>query len=502
MATAELNRTIELENIGPVEHLTLPVPAQGGVVVIRGRNGRGKTKTLDAVQSLATGKGKLEPRDGTLAGRVEGFGATIKVGRSTRRTGELEVVSLEGRLSIADLVDPGMVDPGAADNARIKALVQLTGTKANPALFYDLVENGREEFDALVPENPTDDLIVLASHVKRKIEAAARTEEHAAENADSLARAHREQFAEVDLTAPHDVTALQQRLQEATLAQDRLVNLAKTSRDAHDRAIDAETAIREAREQYSGPTIEAATEAVKHAQAAANARRDEMVAARDALAAAQKAFEHAETAYVRADSEVSASLAVKQAAESHESTLAKWKEQASAALPNLIGQAELTDAQRAVDDARAAIEQGIKVAAAIHAKAKHEDARETAKQHRKRAESLREAASGVDGVLSEVVTKAGVPLLIKDGRLICETKRGETFFADLSMGERWKIALDIAIECVGEHGLITLPQEAWEALDPINRGEIAKHVEGRGVVVLTAEASDNEELEAEVYAAS
>ena len=40
--------------------------------------------------------------------------------------------------------------------------------------------------------------------------------------------------------------------------------------------------------------------------------------------------------------------------------------------------------------------------------------------------------------------------------------RSATFYADLSSGERWRIALDIAIQAVGTGGLLVIPQEAWE----------------------------------------
>lgn len=80
------------------------------------------------------------------------------------------------------------------------------------------------------------------------------------------------------------------------------------------------------------------------------------------------------------------------------------------------------------------------------------------------------------------------------------TKRGETFFNDLSAGERWKIALDVAIDAVGERGLIPLAQEAWEGLDPVNRRLIADHVRGRKVTVITAQC-DAGELRAEPFEA-
>ena len=98
-----------------------------------------------------------------------------------------------------------------------------------------------------------------------------------------------------------------------------------------------------------------------------------------------------------------------------------------------------------------------------------------------------------------MVARSGSPLRVEAGRLVLDTHRGATYFADLSHGERWKIALDIGIDAVGENGVLTIPQEAYESLDPVNRRSIAEHVYGRGVVIITAEASEDEVLTAEVF---
>jgi len=90
-------------------------------------------------------------------------------------------------------------------------------------------------------------------------------------------------------------------------------------------------------------------------------------------------------------------------------------------------------------------------------------------------------------------------LRVEAGRLVRATRRGATYFSDLSHGERWRIALDVAIEAVGQRGVLVIPQGAWEGLDPDNRAAIADHVRGRGAVVLTAEATNGEAVSAEVY---
>jgi DNA repair exonuclease SbcCD ATPase subunit len=181
-------KTIEISDIGPVEHVSIPVPESGGVVVLKARNGRGKTNTLQAVETIATGKGSLSVRDGALRGEVSGWGAKVTVGRSTRRTGELEVYTLEGKLSIADLVDPGLKSDEAADARRIRALASLTADKVDASRFFELL-GGKDAFLEIVSPSAMegDDWVAVADKIKRDIEREARKEEALAEHADGLA---------------------------------------------------------------------------------------------------------------------------------------------------------------------------------------------------------------------------------------------------------------------------------------------------------------------------
>ena len=114
----------------------------------------------------------------------------------------------------------------------------------------------------------------------------------------------------------------------------------------------------------------------------------------------------------------------------------------------------------------------------------------SAKEYAEEAKDLREKAKQTDEVLSEIVGEIpSCPLRVIDGRLVTDTERGATFYSDLSAGERWRIALDIAIQAVGTGGLLVIPQEAWEGLDPANRAAIDAQAKGAQVVVLTAECS-------------
>src|SRR5690606_5567099 len=72
----------------------------------------------------------------------------------------------------------------------------------------------------------------------------------------------------------------------------------------------------------------------------------------------------------------------------------------------------------------------------------------------------------------------------------------------LSEGERWRLALDLAIEALGDgDAVLSISQSAWEGLDGNARRAINEHARSRGTVIVTAEA-DHEvvgELRAEVF---
>ena len=95
--------------------------------------------------------------------------------------------------------------------------------------------------------------------------------------------------------------------------------------------------------------------------------------------------------------------------------------------------------------------------------------------------------------LSSIIGDLGIPLRVAGNRLVTETHRGpNTPYGELSSGERWRIALDLAVSVAGTRTLFTIPQEAWEGLDPVNREAIAAQAQERGVTIITAECSEDE----------
>lgn len=485
---------IKLENVGPIKHLSFPVPENGGLVVLRARNGRGKTRGLEAIDSAITGRGKIDVRDGALSGSVEAFGARIAIGRKTTRTGELECSILDGKFNVADLVDPGLKAADAADARRIKALVQLANVLPSADLFYELV-GGRESFERHIGTNAlaADDLVVMADRIKRDLEAAARKEESQAEHAEGRARGCREAAEGVDVAGECDPTKLDATWQAAVRHESKLSAEADAAKQATNTAREARYSLEDAEEKYDGPSLAKCLDAEQSAESAVVRRETAVRELEKQLTTAKSDFESARVEYSHA-------IRARKTAEEHEAMIAEWRKQIAASIPTAPPAEAITKASEAVQAARQAVEQGGVVRRAKEQVAAAEKHTDEAQGHRQAADKLRNAARGTDEVLSQVVAKSGTALRVEAGRLVLETSRGTTYFADLSHGERWKIALDIAIDAVGERGVFTIPQEAFESLDSQNRNMIAEHLAGSKVVVVTAEASDDEEIQAEVYA--
>jgi len=165
---------------------------------------------------------------------------------------------------------------------------------------------------------------------------------------------------------------------------------------------------------------------------------------------------------------------------------------------SIVDDGEIAKARDALEAAR---RMHTEVTALIHKASlvkRLEHAREQATRAEGRAFVFRDAAHATDEVLSSLVGRVTRRLRVEAGRLVCDTDRGVEAFGELSPGERWRIALEIAVEQLGRGGIVTVPQEAWEALDPINRAEIAEIAKQVGVVILTAEADKHEQIEVEI----
>jgi len=364
-------------------------------------------------------------------------------------------------------------------------------------MFYRLL-GGKAEFESIVHRSSveTDDLVDLAAKIKRDIESEARKVEGTAEQTkgrgDGLLAAACD--VEWDDTLPETIEPLQL---EAEAAHDAMQAL-------NTRESVAEQLAKE-RESYSGmlervksgwkggDVATCTTESIEAASVAKNARKK--------LHDFQEQMAQAETVLGAADDmERKASEALERA-EEHANVVAELEEALSkphtAVKPT---ESEFEAARQRLSFARAWV-----ASYEVKRKAKRDqDAAQECKleyvELLRKVKRLREAAKGTDDILSDMVGQSGCGLRVEAGRLVCDTVRGSTYYSDLSSGERWTIAIDIAVNAVGNRGVLTIPQEAWEGLDSINRGVIALHAAAVGVVILTAECSVDEEVTSEMYA--
>ena len=462
---------IEIDSIGAIRSAKILIPKDGGVVVLTGRNGSGKSTALDAIQSAMTGNGKPPVTDMAKSGSVRVAGVKMTVARSVRRQGELQVETLEGRLSIADLVDPGFTDPERADARRIKALVGLS--KA------DISEGDLHGFPAnLTKDLSLDDPVAAIAELRKRLNIGAIEYEKLSAKDESAAAAILESLAG-DLDTPIDPTAAQERVTAALRAMDALQKQAELAESAKVRVAAARGRLAEL------PAVDL-DKALQEA-----ARLEVETAQKKARALQLKAeYEEALAQYKQSAED----LRIAGAHYDSKSEQAKLREELERQIQESHVEPPSADALSDAASELEAAKASQAKAAQYQVMAQQRDRADalilTAHEYAEEALSLREKAKQTDEVLSEIVGEIpSCPLRVIDGRLVTDTKRGATFYSDLSAGERWRIALDIAIQAVGTGGLLVIPQEAWEGLDPANRAAIDAQAKESKVVVLTAECS-------------
>ncbi|MBK8271132.1 MAG: hypothetical protein IPK83_23585 [Planctomycetes bacterium] len=465
---------IRISNIGPIANAAIQIPEDGGVVVLRGRNGSGKSIALEAVNAAVSGKGKPPLKDLAKQGSVSAAGVNLTVGRAVRRSGELEVSTLEGRLSVADLVDPGIADPIRADATRIKALVGLSGATIDPGDLHGFPENLLDGIDL-------DEPVAAMAELRKRLNIGASEYEKLAAKDEAAAKALLESLEELD-GAAIDPDKAQERVTQALRAIDRLEGQIKL-------AVDASARNKAARDRLALIPVVGVDAAQRDA-----ARLEDVTAKKKTLALKLKSeYEAALADYKTSVVDRDAAIANAEDAQAQAKLRAELERQISESEIAKPSYEEIEAANSELAAAKAEQTKAAQQQAMNQQRIKSDELFSSSQEHAQEAIDLRRKAKQTDEVLSEIVsTLAGCPLTVSEGRLSTQTKRGPTFYADLSMGERWRIALEIAIAAVGEGGLLVIPQEAWEGLDPLNREAIAKQAKAARVVILTAECSDSE----------
>lgn len=502
---------IDIQDVGPIHHLSFDMDGPGGVIVFKGRNGVGKTHAINASAALADPKRArdMTSRDGSGRGTISGLGVELGIGRRTTARGELEVTQINAD-DPSELVNPGYKDEAVADEHRLKVLCRLARVRPNAAWFAKLV-GGEDELKAIAKPATlalleSDNLPGLAEAMRRDLQAAARTAESEYQNFGHQASALLENTKDVDTSAPSDERVLSELAQDATRHMMRLEER-RAAQDKADRARaqaleqiaaaeqpeDLASIARE-REQKEG-----LIQIEKDQQRSIDAEIEKL---RAEIASLTSRRTDCDRRIVSLHGDLDNLTRRANAATRHAATVEAWQKTiAETVIPDAdrVSDRDIEEARLVTANAGHAIQQGAIIRRALKQRAESEALAQRARDAEKRAEKLRDAAKGVDEVISESL-RAIAPrgFGVTDGRLVIDTDRGRELYTQLSDGERWRFALDVTIDAVGEGGILAIRQEAWEGLDPYNRASIAVHARERGVWILTAEA-DGGELRAEQF---
>lgn len=479
-----MNKAISVDNLGPIEHFEFS-GSKPGITVFSGPNGIGKSIFQKAIETAAKGKGAVPLSDGKRSGRVEAFGATITIGGTCRHTGSFEVLSLNGKINLADLVDPRIDTPAVADKARIKALVKMTGVEASVNRFrsHDAFAS---TFDAVVSQESTesDDLVEMARLIQKNYYDAALTQERRAERETAMASALVPP-ADLDLTDESDPEVLQAAYNEARDEVTKLAEQQRTAKASHEKirlakeSLEAigDTELTKERADLS-KTILTATQVV----AENNNTIEVLLKQIDDLKQVNKEQQSKGVDAKARIATIDRQLAL---VETAKKTLAE-------SVTDFPDEDDIADCNEALEIAAKAIETGTLIRSAKADAKKAQEHRAAAKLASETALKYRDAGKATDTVLSDAINCQYLRVESdgKAARLYADTpERGKTLYHDLSDGQKYRIAIDIGADQVGEDGLLTVDQIGWEGIDADNRVAIDAHAKARGVHIWVLEAS-------------
>jgi len=482
--------SIELKNVAPISQLTIPIPEKGGVVVLRGANGSGKSHALQAVEGLydKNVRKTLRNTDGTQSGSVKGMGVTLRLGRVNTSKGELLCEAIDGRVDPSQLVDPGIKDPVAADARRLATLVRLANVKVSAAQWAEMLgKYGSEiELESLVDDDP----VTTADRMRRKLHAMALSKEKQANSSAQESATLETSVADVNINGQDNAAELMEELEQVNVQ----IATGKQQRMSIRAAIEQQS---QAMQQLE--TLEASAMDPDACEREWQSYRSEI----ERLTLEEVELQNRLNA-IRKDVEKNQALqlkAMERKVEAEEQR--KQIELLKVVVSKTIEEPVELEVIEGWEARREKIREDLKLCEVIkRAKQAIHKAKVLAAHSQElndEAETIRDLARSTDSVLENALQDAGFTVIkVHDGRLCVETDRGIEPYSELSHGERWRIALDLTACGLGVGAVVPVRQEGWEALDPKNKHEIQRMALDRSLVMVTAEAADGE-LRAELF---
>lgn len=470
---------VAVKNIGAIESLDIPLKA-GQLTVMQGPNGSGKSTALKAVEAGSTGKrGDLTVRDGRMNGTISYGGCTLRLGARLTKRGEPAepYVIIEDGAGIAELVDPGVKNPQAADKRRLKALLRgaearLTDEVLSEFLGADLAG----DFPLWLKNNKKRpaDIIEDVECLKSFLHEQAREREDLVEQAKGRLVQIGDLPESVDEIP--DVDAIRQKLND--VEQD--LRMAKSRQEAQAEARQMLEGIEDPTKSIAG--VDSDLAALEKSEESLTEEINDM---RDKL---EGLVRERATLYTDINR-------LKEKRESLERTETAYKA-AKAKLDNMVTDEQVTklggECERLSKEYEDAVTAREKVRTLEQSRTEHREVSESLEKNQECASDLRAKAGNVTSLFEKALEGFEGWSLNEDMRLCVQHKRGEIPFAELSPGERAIRALDALLPLKHVEGVLPvagIPQEVFEALDAENRSLLVNYLAERGIAGATAMAS-------------
>ena len=476
---------------GPIDRLSLKIDGPG-VYLMKAENGAGKSIALSAVKTLITGEGKLPIGYGKEEAKITGLGVTVSFGRTKRgvsKFGELEVQSLEGSYSLGNFVKPANKDPLVSDAKSIKELLKISGYKVGPEVFSGLFMSEKEFNEVVQIDSISDDPVEMSAKIKRDIEEAARHYEavFAKSKADGqvLFDSVPKEMTENEIESPEEVEkALEfSRQKLSSLVTNRANGL--TAIEKH-KEVESKLSDLDSRDEAKiiedGMTLGHDRSVL---QSLVESAEKILADRRGQLAAVFQKLEHKRQELIDAQNQNKAIVELKKTLES--------------ALPEVPSEEDIESAGKEIESLVRRLDASKQKESLMEKATKARELFFKAEEASLVASRYRESAAGVEKILADMVSGCGADMIVRNGRLVVNTKRGEEFFSDLSEGQRCRIGIKLLVESMKRRfpddiPVCVLEQEAWEPLQPSVKSEIREIAKQEGVAIIAAEASDDPEI--------
>ncbi|WP_437187828.1 ATP-binding cassette domain-containing protein [Planctomicrobium sp. SH668] len=481
----------EVKDIGAVKSLSINAPP-GHVTVLKGPNGSGKTTTLEAITKITNGSkagADISFSDGAKGGFVQGEGVTFRLSPTgnAKRTGELSCTPVDEDLTIADIVDPDVKDPVAADRRRIEAICSMLNIAPEIRLFDKCFEDTGLSAKDVVSEKAlkSTTIVGMTNQIKRDADAVALALEKEAAGLDREIATINESLNDLNLEAESNQEVLDGAVEMAT---NTLAMLNERKRSAEEG--------RTKLDEIPNFSIERAHAELSQAEEVLRTKMSVEQELKSLITSLEEQIESARTELRVASESVKSANEALVAAQERINLI-----QTSLDLKKLVSDApdaeEIEAAAEVLAIAKKNRDLGVLIRRGIEQKALIEKKETERDQKEKEGANARFLGKKCVKVLEGLLTGTGLTVN-EEGRIrVVHSRRGECYFSELSDGERWTKSIQIAVESFKrkrlKNPLLLLPQKAWQDLDKTRRDIVCDAIRGTDLAILTAECDGTDE---------